>query len=130
MKQGFTLIEVLVAMSILAISLVVIMQLFSGGLKSSVVSDKYTRAIFYARERMDEIRLAEDLTEGVIQGEYEDGFRWRAESLRLDIPGASETDLPIRAFNITVDVSWNQGEKEKKYTVSTIKLVKSGEDIR
>ena len=35
--RGFTLIETLVAISILAISLVVILQLFSGGLKSSTI---------------------------------------------------------------------------------------------
>lgn len=126
--SGFTLIETLVAISILAISLVVILQLFSGGLKSSRLSDEYTRGIFHAREKMDEILLAGELTEGVISGKFDDGFRWRAEALHLDIPEAKDVKLPFRAFNIKVDVMWDAGGKEKNFTISAIKLVKPGKD--
>lgn len=126
MKRGFTLIEVLVAMSILAISLTVVLQLFSGGLKSSRLSDEYTRGIFYAREKMDEILLAEELNEGVISGEFDDGFKWRAKARRLDITEAKDDRLPFRAFNIRVDVSWSEGEKEKSFAVSSIKLARPG----
>jgi len=126
--RGFTLLEVLVAMSILAISLVVVLQLFSGGLKSARLSDQYTRGIFYAREKMDEILLAEALTEGVIDGEFEDGFKWRAEARPLEIEKVDNAGLPFRAFNINVDIRWNEGEKEKHFEVSAIKLVKPGEE--
>lgn len=128
MKKGFTLIEVLVAMSILGISLVVLLQLFSGGLKSSRLSDEYTRGIFYAREKMDEILLAEALTEGVIDGEFDDGFKWRAEALPLDIAEAADVRLPFRAFNITVDVRWTEGDREKHFEISALKLVKPDEE--
>jgi general secretion pathway protein I len=123
-NRGFTLIETLVAISILAISLVVILQLFSGGLKSSRLSDEYTRGIFHAREKMDEILLAGELTEGVIDGKFDDGFRWKAEALRLDIKEAKDVKLPFRAFNIKVDVMWDAGGHEKLFSISAIKLVK------
>lgn len=130
MKKGFTLIEILVAMSILAISLVVVLQLFSGGLKSGRLSEEYTRGIFYAREKMDEILLAEKLTEGVISGEFDDGFKWRAEARHLDIAAAEDVRLPFGAFNIKVDVSWPEGEQEeaKHFVISAIKLVKPSGD--
>lgn len=127
-RRGFTLIEILVAISILAISLVVILQLFSGGLKSSRLSDEYTRGIFHAREKMDEILLARELTEGVISGQFDDDFKWRAEARHLDIPEAKEVKLPLRAFNISVDVMWNSGLQEKRFSVSAIKLVRPGTD--
>jgi general secretion pathway protein I len=127
-RRGFTLIETLVAISILAISLVVILQLFSGGLKSSRLSDEYTRGIFHAREKMDEILLAKELTEGVIAGEYDDGFRWRAEALHLDIKEAKDIKLPFRAFSIKVDVMWDAGGQEKHFAISAIKLVRPSKD--
>jgi general secretion pathway protein I len=126
--RGFTLIETLVAISILAISLVVILQLFSGGLKSSRLSDEYTRGIFHAREKMDEILLAGELTEGVISGDFDDGFRWRAEALHLDIKEAGDVKLPFRAFNIKVDVMWDAGGHEKHFAINAIKLVKPSKD--
>jgi general secretion pathway protein I len=127
-RRGFTLIETLVAISILAISLVVLMQLFSGGLKSSRVSDEYTRGIFHAREKMDEILLAQDLTEGTIRGEFDDGFKWRADALKLDIKEAKDVKVPFRAFNVKVAVTWDAGGREKHFSVSAIKLVKSSQD--
>jgi general secretion pathway protein I len=126
--RGFTLIETLVAISILAISLVVILQLFSGGLKSSRLSDEYTRGIFHAREKMDEILLAGELTEGIIGGEFGDGFKWRAEALQLDAKEAKDVKLPFRAFNIKVDVMWDAGGQGKHFAISAIKLVKPSKD--
>lgn len=126
--RGFTLVETLVAISILAISMVVLMQLFSGGLKSSRLSDEYTRGIFHAREKMDEILLAQDLTQGAIGGEFEDGFRWKAEAVQIDIAEAKGVRLPFRTFTITVDVTWDAGGGEKHFTVSAVKLVKARQE--
>jgi general secretion pathway protein I len=126
--RGFTLIETLVAISILAISLVIILQLFSGGLKSSRLSDEYTRGIFHAREKMDEILLAGELTEGIINGEFGDGFKWKAEALRFSIEEAKDVKLPFRAFNIKVDVMWDAGGQAKRFTISAMKLVKQDND--
>jgi len=126
--SGFTLIETLVAISILAISLVVLLQLFSGGLKSSRLSDEYTRGIFHAREKMDEILLAGELTPGLIGGQFDDGYKWRAESRHLNVPEAKDAGLPFRAFNIKVEVLWDAGGTEKNFTINTIKLVKPGKD--
>jgi prepilin-type N-terminal cleavage/methylation domain-containing protein len=65
-RKGFTLIETLVAMMLLAISFVIIMQLFSGGLKSSRVTTDYIYGIFHAREKMEEVlHSAENLTMGM-----------------------------------------------------------------
>jgi general secretion pathway protein I len=126
--RGFTLIETLVAISILAISLVVLMQLFSGGLKSSRLSDEYTRGIFHAREKMDEILLAQELTAGIIGGEFDDGFKWRAEASQLDIKEAKDVKLSFRAFTIKVAVTWDAGGREKQFSVSAIKLVRPSKD--
>ncbi len=124
--RGFTLIETLVAVSILAISMAILLQLFSGGLKSSRLSDDYTHGIFHAREKMDEILLASDLTEGVIQGKFEDGFRWRAEASLLDAHEGKDVKLPIRAFNVKVEIFWGEEEQEKRFAISAIKLIGPG----
>jgi len=127
-NRGFTLIETLIAISVLAISIVVLLQLFSGGLKSSKLSDEYTRGIFHAREKMDEILLAAELNEGVIDGKFDDGFRWSAEARHLDIEEAKDVRLPFRAFNIDVNVMWDADGREKHFTISATKLVKPGKD--
>ncbi len=127
-QDGFTLIEILVAMSVLAISLVVIFQVFSGGLKSSTLSERYTRAIFYAREKMEEILLSDELTEAVTEGEFEDSFKWRAEVALVEPVKEDEPKLPFDIFNIKVEVWWKDMDRGKHFEITTTKIAEKSRD--
>ncbi len=122
-NKGFTLIEILVSISILSISLVVILQLFSGGLKSSRLSDQYTKGIFHSKEKMEEILLSTDFAEEEAGGEFDDSFRWKSAIVRIEQAEEEESRLPFNTFNITVDVMWDEGDKEKHFAISTMKVV-------
>ncbi len=71
-SPGFTLVEIIVAMAILGISLVLVMQLFSAGLRTAKASCDYTIAIVHAKDKMEE--LSQTLVND--SGEFEDGFKW------------------------------------------------------
>ena len=119
---GFTLVEVLVAVSLLAICLVVILQLFSEGLKSGKLSDDYTRGIFHAKEKMEEILLLNTMEEGVTEGEFGDGFRWKADIVRLEQIEEEAARLPFDTFTIAVEVSWGEKGHEKHLKIDTLKV--------
>ena len=119
---GFTLIEVLVAISVLAICLVVILQLFSGGLNSGRLSDEYTRGVFHAREKMEEILLSDTMEEGITEGEFEDGFKWNADIVRMEQREEEVSRLPFDAFTIAVEISWGPEGREKHLTIDTMKV--------
>ena len=123
--NGFTLMEILVAISVLAIALVVILQLFSGGLKSGRISDAYTMGIFHAKEKMEEILLSESLTPGITEGEFEDGYRWRAAIEQVVQTEEEAAKLPLDMFQITVAVSWGHDTagEGKQFQLSTLKVV-------
>jgi len=124
-NRAFTLIETLVAMMILSISLVIILQLFSGGLKSVRISDEYSRAIFHAKEKMEEILMVDNLINGESDGEFEDGYKWYAEILYLEPEDEAEKKkLPVDRFRINLKVSWLEGEHEKNFEISTLKIGK------
>ncbi len=129
---GFTLIEILVAISVLSIALVVILQLFSGGLKAGRRSETYTKGVFHAREKMEEILLGTEFVEGVSEGEFEDDYRWQAEIIRLVDPDEEEEPegkkLPVHTYNIKLNIFWQEGENQKRFMVSTTKLVKKDDE--
>ena len=127
-NRGFTLIEILVAISILSISLVVILQLFSGGLKSSRLSDRYTKGIFHAKEKMEEILLSSEFSEGVSEGEFSDSFRWKAEIVRIEQAEEEASKLPFNTYNIGVHIFWDEGSKEKNFAISTMKVVSKNDE--
>ena len=112
----------LVAVSVLAICLVVIFQLFSGGLKSRNLSEQYARGVFHAREKMAEILLAPDLKEGERQGEFEDAFQWQAVITPVDLE-EDEEKISVTLLNIAVRITWREGEKMKTFPIETLKVV-------
>jgi len=121
--RGFTLIEILVAISVLSIAMVVIMQLFSGGLKSARLSDVYARGVFHAREKMEEILLGTEFAEGISEGEFDDAYWWRSEVVREEQLEEEAKKLPFEAYHIRVDVFWDEGAKEKSFGITTMKVV-------
>ncbi len=131
-SAGFTLIETLVAMMLLAISLVIILQLFSGGLKSEKIADDYTRAIFHARAKIEEILLMKDSNESSREGEFEDGYKWRVDITQVEME-ESETEeemlpLPLNLVNVEVTVSWPSGEKDRNFSLTTLMVAEESEE--
>ena len=118
---GFALIEILVAVSVLAISLVVILQLFSGGLKSRKLSEEYARGVFHAREKMAEILLEPGLSEREAEGQFEDEYQWQAVITRV-ASDEDEEKMPVDLLNVTVSITWRDGEKEKSFSIDTLKV--------
>lgn len=122
-SAGFTLIETLVAMMILSISLVAILQLFSGGLRSARLSENYSRAVFHAREKMEEILVSDKMATGDLEGRFDDEFRWKAEIRHLDT--VKDSNPSTDTFAIRVEIRWYEGEVQKRFDISTIRIARS-----
>jgi len=121
-EGGFTLVETLVSMMILAISLAVLLQLFSGGLNSSRLADAYTRAIFHAREKMEEVLISNRLAEGTTEGDFGDGYKWQVR-IAMRVPPEDEIPkLPIDTFEISIVIGWLEGNREKQFELNTRKI--------
>jgi len=58
-QQGFSLIEILVAFVILAMSLTVIFRIFSGGLRNVALSEDYAQAVLVAESQLSAIGVSE-----------------------------------------------------------------------
>ncbi|HIJ39566.1 MAG TPA: type II secretion system protein [Deltaproteobacteria bacterium] len=125
---GFTLLEILVAISIMAICLTVIFQLFSGGLKSGRLSDDYTRGVFHAREIMEEILVSDDLAEGISEGRFNDSYAWKAEVVRVEQKEEEKSKLPLDTFIVKVQVTWGETERKKRFELETMKVQEKQEE--
>lgn len=106
---------------ILAISITVILQLFSGGLRSAELSKNYLRAVYHARAKMEEIILAENSVEGTRDG-HADLYMWRVtvEPVRQDDVENQVSSLML--YSVTVDISWQEGRHRKNFRTSTLRI--------
>lgn len=100
------MLEVIIAFAILSVSLVMVMQLFSAGLRASRASCDYTRAVIYAKDIMEE--MSGNSTQN--SGEFDDGYSWETE---IEPYMEDEEDIP-NLLKVKVRVFWDDVRRNPK----------------
>jgi len=130
-RAGFTLIEVIVAVTILSISLVMIMQLFAAGLKAVRSSSDYTRAVIHAKDKMEELVDATKSAAPIHpqkSGEFKDGYKWETEAQPYEEPTNEEhEDIGFKLLKLKVKIMWDSAKKQNSVELESLKMV-SAED--
>ena len=122
------MIEVVVAMAILGVGLIVIIELFSGGLRLGRASEEYSRAVSFARMKMEEVSLKEYLEEGNEAGEFDKDYRWQVAVKKMDIlPLGKPPDFQplVELYQVKVNILWKSGSKERFTGVETYKTIQA-----
>jgi general secretion pathway protein I len=111
-----------VAITIIGIGLVMVMQLFSAGLRSARTSCDYTRAVVHAKDKMEE--LSDTLVGD--SGEFEDGFRWEMEVQDYNPPILESSDAEESSYTLMkliVKIYWpDVMQRQKAYELVSIKM--------
>jgi general secretion pathway protein I len=99
MEGGFTLLEVMLAMSILAIALVAVFQSQSQSISMMARSRFDTAAPLLAQAKMAEIEAVSsaDLTSD--SGDFGDdypGYSWSFERMGTEIPGVEKVEVAVK----------------------------------
>jgi general secretion pathway protein I len=113
MKQGFTLLEVMVALAILAITLVIIFSQQAVGIKAGNEARIITKATFVAQERMAGLITQDRLPIGEEEGEVQDAIppmKWKQMVEESAIEGMKK---------IIVLVLWKEGDRDRDVRLVT-----------
>ncbi len=121
-QRGFSLLEVLVAFAILSLSLGILFQIFSSGVRGTIVSERYNRALIIAESRLAEVGVIEHLTAGVDEGEAEKPFHWQIEVTPYQEDNPVSTSMRVKPYQIDVRVSWEEDGKARDLELSTLRL--------
>ena len=104
---GFSLIEVMVAIVILAIALVALTQGITTALASSKESELQTTAALFAAGQIELLRAEKDLADGTDQGDC--GvmlplYRWKQTVKPADVDGLHEVDVVVENSRTSVEI--------------------------
>ena len=123
--EGFTLLEVLVALVVLATTVVATLQLFGGGLRLARTAGDHADAALLASAKLADLEPG-PLTEGAIEG-IDGPYRW-TRRVTLDpslLP--VEPDTPdaalVRLARVNVEVQWGQG---RRFELVTLRVWRAG----
>lgn len=122
--DGFSLLEVLVAFSILALSLGVIMHVLSSSLRGLSLGDAYARALAVAESKLASVDGRSVLREGIGESAGPSRYSWR---ITTSIPDwweeRSTTVGNLRPYRVEVTVYWRAiGGAKRHVSLRTLRL--------
>ena len=97
-QKGFSLIEVVVALAIVALMLGTIYQMSTGSMQSTARTDNYLRALAMAQSRIDEAAALPNLKIGTMVGSSE-GVAWSRSIAAFEGPPPT---MDTRLYQVTV----------------------------
>jgi general secretion pathway protein I len=116
-SEGFTLVEVLVALAIVAIAFGVALGVLSGGLSRLDHDHNVQHALLVAQSELARVGQDVAVADGEIRGEGESGFAWR---IAISPYGAAAGGLA--AHRVVVTVGWHEGWQPREVRLETIRL--------
>ena len=125
LSAGFTLLEVVVAMTIVGIGVVTLLEIFSTGLRLGSRSSATTEAMTYGRQAMDEILLRRRIEEGASQGSLNERARWKLgiEPVR-EPPDTLSLSSAWELKEITLDMRVTDAGRDRPVELRTYRLVR------
>lgn len=137
MRRGFTLLEVLVASTVMAFAVVGLLSLINTSLRNASRVSDYDRAALIAKRKMDELLLDPKLPkltvlEGVFDpnagGSLQGGWRARVQPFEMPPnPGPNTWFLE----QIQLEVWWMNGAARKTLAIEAFKRATlTGEDVQ
>ncbi|HEX5748460.1 MAG TPA: prepilin-type N-terminal cleavage/methylation domain-containing protein [Archangium sp.] len=117
-SRGFTLLETVVALAILALALMAIFDINSGAVSNHAYSKKLTVATLLARSKMTDLEQKlydegfsndDDEESGDFSQEGWDNFKWRAKIIAPKTDGVSPEQLIGAIFNLPIGEGGDMG---------------------
>ena len=122
--RGFTLIEITIAFTVLALGLGIAMQIATGAMRNARVAAERTEAALYAQSMLDGAGVGERLELGQSSGDFNDDFRWTLTVEEHEVVledaqnGIDPSMAPVQLYRLELVVTWGrerQREQEARF---------------
>ena len=124
-RRGFTLIEVLVAMTILSMAFAVVFSISSRALDGMGRAEEVERRVEFARNMIERLKLISDLeVDDSAAGTLEDGTRW-AVAVTPFIEPVREGALqnPDAVVHVRLALDWQGRREPQSWAIGAYRLI-------
>ena len=120
--DGFSLLEVIVALAIMAMGFVTVLQLFSGSIRSVSISEQYLKATTLAHSKLGELEI-NNYRDSKIEGTFpnENKYRWQLNISPYTSPLNNEENN-IQLSEVVLNVLWADASQIRNVELKTLKV--------
>jgi general secretion pathway protein I len=120
-EAGFTVVEIVVALTILALALGVLLNVMSNSVRQTGRAETIAEAGSLAQSLLAEIGRELPLRNGQMTGQSDHGFRWRVQIDPYG-DGTDRREWPVAAHQVSAEVFWTDGLQERTLVLTTLRL--------
>jgi len=125
-QQGFSLLEILIAFSILALSLGILLKIFSAGVNTAMIAENYTVAVQLSESLMAKVGVETPLQTGLSTGLENNHYHWQVEVSPFTLNSVfTDTKTSVaELFKVKVTVNWgDDNARDRQVELITLKLI-------
>lgn len=120
-EAGFTLVEVIVAIAILALGLGALLEMISSSLRQMAEAKRMAEAGALTQSLFAEVGTARPIREGQSDGQFPNGYHWRLNMERYG-DAIQREQWPVGAYVVSTEVTWLDGTHKRSYALTTLRL--------
>lgn len=121
-QQGFSLLEVIAAIMLLAIAFAALMKVAGASINLSQNAAEHSEAAMRARSLLDSAFVGEPLKVGSQSGQFDQRFRWRLDVTAWNGAGQTPPSAPLHLYQLDLDVMWGPQAHPRSAHFRTLRL--------
>ncbi len=116
------MLEVIVALAIMAGGFLAVLNLFSGGVRSVDFSGQYLKAVTLANSKMNELEIQNFIVDDRSGGfKNEENYHWELDIAPYD-SGLNDEDSNIQLQKVLLKVLWSDDGNNRNIEIATLRL--------
>ena len=128
-SRGFTLLEVMLAFVVFALSFATVLEIMAGSMRSVRRASDDTQVALFAQSIMDLVGTEIPIEEGQFNGMGMDRYEWRLDIYLYDV---SDEDMRsqelaemsgIELYRVDLDINWDVGRRQRDLHFSTMRSI-------
>ena len=128
-SAGFTLLEVMLAFVIFALSFATVLEIMAGSMRSVRRANDDTEVALFAQSIIDLVGTEIPIEEGEYSGAGMDRYQWQLgiyiyDSVEEDVATLELAEMSgIELYKIVLDVDWEMGRNRRELQFNTIRSI-------
>ncbi len=110
-SRAFTLVEAMVATTVLSVSLLAVFGAFSVGQRATIRAQRLDHAVALSEAKLADLMARGYMPLGTSEGDFSDRYRWKCTIM---------PDLQAMLVRITIDVIWDERGTARAHRLVTL----------